>query len=106
MRSSRVAFGSFFILHATNNKAHEEPARTRPGRVFALRSFPPRAAPRRHDHPRSGLAVTMTCTRVCLSARHSTTIHLSILGGIGPTLCPSAVIGSLCEALPGPRAST
>ncbi|KAJ1102679.1 hypothetical protein NDU88_000123 [Pleurodeles waltl] len=58
MRSSRVAFESFFILHATNNKAHEEPARTRPGRVFALRSLPPRAAPRRHDHPRSGLAVT------------------------------------------------
>ncbi|KAJ1124607.1 hypothetical protein NDU88_003056 [Pleurodeles waltl] len=46
MRSSRVAFESFFILHATNNKAHEEPARTRPGRVFALRSFSPRAAPR------------------------------------------------------------
>ncbi|KAJ1192157.1 hypothetical protein NDU88_001469 [Pleurodeles waltl] len=58
MRSSRVAFESFFILHATNNKAHEEPARTQPGRDFALRSFPPRAAPRRHDHPRSGLAVT------------------------------------------------
>ncbi|KAJ1197461.1 hypothetical protein NDU88_001319 [Pleurodeles waltl] len=27
------------FLHATNNKAHEEPARTRAGRVFALRSL-------------------------------------------------------------------